>query len=69
MPGLAAAELFVDRPNDNLKVYNRGISGHEVFNLVTHRGRQGVVRQDALGNVRQAVHNGVLGKGARVCAS
>ncbi len=43
--------------------------GDEVFNPVTHRGGQGIVRQHALGNVWQAVHNGVLGKGARVCAS
>jgi hypothetical protein len=43
--------------------------GHDVFNTVTHRGRQGVVRQHALGNVRQAVRNRVFGKGARVGAS
>jgi hypothetical protein len=42
---------------------------HEVFNVVTHRGRQGIFRQNALGNVRQALRNGVLGKGAGFCAS
>ncbi len=30
---LAAAELLVDRPNDGLKIFNRGISGHKVFQL------------------------------------
>jgi len=30
---LAAAELLVDRPNDELRIYNRGISGHKVFQL------------------------------------
>jgi lysophospholipase L1-like esterase len=30
---LAAAELLVDRSNDNLKIYNRGISGNKVFQL------------------------------------
>ena len=30
---LAAAELLVDRPHDGLKVFNRGISGHKVFQL------------------------------------
>jgi lysophospholipase L1-like esterase len=30
---LAAVELLVDRPNDSLKVYNRGMSGHEVSDL------------------------------------
>lgn len=30
---LAAAELLIDRPNDGLKIYNRGISGHKVFQL------------------------------------
>lgn len=30
---LAAAELLVDRPADGLKIYNRGISGHKVFQL------------------------------------
>jgi lysophospholipase L1-like esterase len=30
---LAAAELLVGRPKDDLKVYNRGISGHKVFQL------------------------------------
>jgi hypothetical protein len=44
-------------------------SGDEVGNLVLHRGRQGVIRHHALGNMRQAVHNGMLGKGARVGAS
>ena len=43
--------------------------GDEVCDPVTHRGRQGVVRHHALGNVRQAVHNGVFSKGARVGAS
>jgi hypothetical protein len=43
--------------------------GDEVFNTVTHHGRQGVIRQHTLGNVRQTVHNGVLGKGARLSAS
>lgn len=30
---LAAAELLVDLPNDNLKIYNRGISGNKVYQL------------------------------------
>jgi lysophospholipase L1-like esterase len=30
---LAAAELLVDRPNDHLKIYNRGISGNKVYQL------------------------------------
>jgi lysophospholipase L1-like esterase len=30
---LAAAELLVDRPKAGLRVYNRGISGHKVFQL------------------------------------
>jgi lysophospholipase L1-like esterase len=30
---LAAAELVVDRPGDALKTFNRGISGHKVFQL------------------------------------
>jgi len=30
---LAAAELLVARPNDALKIFNRGISGHKVFQL------------------------------------
>ncbi len=30
---LAAAELLVDRPGDGLKIFNRGISGHKVFQL------------------------------------
>ena len=30
---LAAAQLLVDRPGDGLQVYNRGISGHKVFQL------------------------------------
>jgi lysophospholipase L1-like esterase len=30
---LAAAELLVDRPNAGLHIYNRGISGHKVFQL------------------------------------
>jgi lysophospholipase L1-like esterase len=30
---LAAAALLVDRPNGALKIYNRGISGHKVFQL------------------------------------
>jgi lysophospholipase L1-like esterase len=30
---LAAAQLLVDRPTDNLKIYNRGISGNKVFQL------------------------------------
>ncbi len=30
---LAAAELLVDRPKANLKIYNRGISGNKVFQL------------------------------------
>ncbi len=30
---LAAAELLVNRPADGLKVFNRGISGHKVFQL------------------------------------
>src|SRR5690242_14835144 len=28
---LAAAELLVDRPNADLKIYNQGISGNKVF--------------------------------------
>ena len=43
-----------------------GDGGDEVGNLVAHRGRQGVVSCHALGNVRQAVHNRVFSKGARV---
>ena len=31
--GLAGAELVVVRPQDRLKVFNRGISGHKVFQL------------------------------------
>jgi len=30
---LAAAELLVDRPTDGLQIFNRGISGHKVFQL------------------------------------
>jgi lysophospholipase L1-like esterase len=30
---LAAAELLVDRPKAGLRIYNRGISGHKVFQL------------------------------------
>jgi len=30
---LASAELLVDRPNAGLHIYNRGISGHKVFQL------------------------------------
>ncbi|MDB6022678.1 MAG: Lipolytic protein family [Pedosphaera sp.] len=30
---LAAAELLVDRPKDDLKVFNRGISGNKVYQL------------------------------------
>ncbi|HWI59677.1 MAG TPA: SGNH/GDSL hydrolase family protein [Bacillota bacterium] len=30
---LAGVELLVDRPKDGLQVYNRGISGHKVFQL------------------------------------
>ena len=30
---LAAAELLVDRPDDELRIFNRGISGHKVFQL------------------------------------
>lgn len=30
---LAAAELLVGRPNDGLKIYNRGISGNKVYQL------------------------------------
>jgi lysophospholipase L1-like esterase len=30
---LAAAELLVDRPEQGLRVFNRGISGHKVFQL------------------------------------
>ncbi len=29
----AAAELLVDRPTDNLKIFNRGISGNKVYQL------------------------------------
>ncbi|EEF61555.1 SGNH/GDSL hydrolase family protein [Pedosphaera parvula] len=30
---MAGAALLVDRPNDGLKVYNRGVSGNKVFQL------------------------------------
>jgi lysophospholipase L1-like esterase len=30
---LAAAELLVDRPQDNLKIFNRGVSGNKVYQL------------------------------------
>jgi lysophospholipase L1-like esterase len=30
---LAAAEILVDRPKSNLKIYNRGVSGNKVFQL------------------------------------
>jgi lysophospholipase L1-like esterase len=30
---MAAGQLLVDRADDNLKVFNRGISGHKVFQL------------------------------------
>jgi len=30
---LAAAEMLVDRPQDGLKIYNRGISGNKVYQL------------------------------------
>ena len=30
---LAAAQLLLDRPDDNLKIYNRGVSGNKVFQL------------------------------------
>lgn len=30
---LAAAQLLVDRPEDDLKIYNRGISGNKVYQL------------------------------------
>jgi len=30
---LAAAELLVDQPKDELRIFNRGISGHKVFQL------------------------------------
>ena len=30
---LAGSQLLVDRPKDGLKIYNRGISGHKVFQL------------------------------------
>jgi lysophospholipase L1-like esterase len=30
---LASASLLVDRPDDKLKIFNRGISGHKVFQL------------------------------------
>ena len=30
---LAAAELLTDRPNDGLKIFNRGVSGNKVFQL------------------------------------
>jgi len=30
---LAAVELLTDRPNDGLKIFNRGISGNKVFQL------------------------------------
>jgi lysophospholipase L1-like esterase len=30
---LAVAELLVDRPKDDLKIYNRGISGNKVYQL------------------------------------
>jgi lysophospholipase L1-like esterase len=31
--GMAAAELLVDRPAGSLRIFNRGISGHKVFQL------------------------------------
>jgi len=31
--GLAAGQLLTDRPESGLKIYNRGISGHKVFQL------------------------------------
>ena len=31
--GLAAGQLLIDRPGSGLKIYNRGISGHKVFQL------------------------------------
>jgi lysophospholipase L1-like esterase len=30
---LAASQLLVDRPDDNLKIFNRGISGNKVYQL------------------------------------
>src|SRR3972149_388935 len=30
---LAASQLLIDRPGDNLKIFNRGISGNKVFQL------------------------------------
>jgi len=30
---LAAAQLLLDRPGDNLKIFNRGVSGNKVFQL------------------------------------
>jgi lysophospholipase L1-like esterase len=30
---LAAAEVLVDRPKDDLKIYNRGVSGNKVYQL------------------------------------
>lgn len=30
---LAAASMLVDRPDDDLQIFNRGISGHKVFQL------------------------------------
>src|SRR5262245_6440742 len=30
---LAAAQLLVDRPDDNFKIFNRGISGNKVYQL------------------------------------
>ncbi len=30
---LAAAQLLIDRPNDGLKIFNRGVSGNKVFQL------------------------------------
>jgi lysophospholipase L1-like esterase len=30
---LAAAQLLIDRPEDNLKIFNRGISGNKVYQL------------------------------------
>ena len=31
--GVAGAELLISRPDDDLKIFNRGISGHKVFQL------------------------------------
>ena len=46
---LAAAELLTDRPTDGLQIYNRGISGHKVFQLAGRWQRDCLdIKPDAL---------------------